>query len=177
MTWTCEQSPPPHLPAPQWAPHFLSQSSKTHFSEDWAQLDLPAAWEETSSQRSLNSHPDPLPSACCPRGSRGGSRRLSPAWWSSASALFLVNTYVNLPLPPDSGPHGLARRPLWSLPVWQVATMFRARGGWPSSAWVWGESWAWSSQSGETVLSTPDKTDAEVRSEPGEEPAGPGQIT
>lgn len=66
---------PHHLPAPQWAPHFLSQSSKTHFSEDWAQLDLPAAWEETSSQRSLNSHPDPLPSACCPRGSRGGSRR------------------------------------------------------------------------------------------------------
>lgn len=53
--------------------------------------------------------------------------------------------------------------------------MFSPRGGWPSSAWVCGESWARSSRrSRETIPSTPDKTDAEVRSEPGKEPAGRG---
>lgn len=52
--------------------------------------------------------------------------------------------------------------------------MFSLQGAWPSAAWVWRGSWAQSSQSRETVLSTPDKTDAEVRSEPGEEPARPG---
>lgn len=39
---------------------------------------------------------------------------------------------------------------------------------------VWGESWAPSSWSGEMILSTPDKTDAKVRSESGEEVARPG---
>lgn len=100
---------------------------------------------------------------------------LSPAWLSSASALFLVNTSIKLPLPPQLWPHGFARRPLGLLLIWQVAAAFSPRGGWPSSAWVCGESWARSSRrSGETIPSTPDKTDAEMRSEPGKEPAGRG---
>lgn len=38
---------------------------------------------------------------------------------------------------------------------------------------MWRESWARSSPNRETILSTPDKADAEVRSAPGEEPARP----
>lgn len=177
--------PPPPAQVPGGS-SFPVPVPKTHFSRHGARLHLLAAWEERSSQRRLSPHPDPLLSAWAPRGSRWEllafsatlAPSLSPAWLSSASALLLVNTSIKLPLPPQLWPHGFARRPLGSLPIWQVAAAFSPGGGRPSSTRVCGESWARSSRrSGETIPSTPDKTDAEVRSEPGEEPAGRGQIT
>ncbi|XP_032339293.1 uncharacterized protein LOC116664809 [Camelus ferus] len=118
-----------HLPGFQLAPLFPFPSSQDPLLKRLG-LDLPASWEETSSQKRLKPHHDLLPSECGPRGPELGvavflphppPSALSSAWPSSASALFLVNTYVNLPLPPDSQPHDFARRPLSWLLIWQVA--------------------------------------------------------